>query len=79
MSKSTDEERSRLNQELAQMFEQLQPILDELSAITRRARAENWDMERYKSARAALQDDKARIGKRIEAHQVALEALDQLQ
>ena len=69
-------ERQRLNRELAQMFEELGPILDKLRDITAVAKAENWDMERFRAARADLQAQKEAIGVRIQQHQGALTALD---
>jgi hypothetical protein len=70
-----DAERARIRQEIVRLLEQLGPVQDALAAMTKTARAENWDLDRYKEARAPLEADKARLGNLVKAHQQELAAL----
>lgn len=66
--------RARLYQEIVQLMQQLDPISDELAAITKKAQAEGWDIATYEKARAPLAAVKARIAAEVKQRQQTLAA-----
>ena len=78
MSMAPEEKRRQeLNQQLASLFAKLGPIQDALSAITRTAQAESWDMARYASERTVLREQKDALGEEIKQAMAELTAIDQ--
>ena len=57
--------RDELNKELAELWEKVGIVQEQLMQITTRGKEENWTMERYKDERAPLMAEKATLGDRI--------------